>query len=137
MADPTPPERSRPDAPAVWVLEDAAAAPEGIRHGRRGDALLRWSAVQGAVAAEVGEPEGVRTIVFDLLVEAAGERRILRLDAEPGGAAMQLARAIAQGVAKGRKLPSIESLAADGTPALWYPDLETFAAARDELLARR
>ena len=128
-------ERAAPDPLPVGVLEDPAATPEGIRHGRA-RALLPWSAVRAAIAAEVGEPEGVRTVVFDLVVEQAGGRRILRLDAEPGGDAMQLARAIARGVASAGKLPSIESLAADGSPARWYPDLDSFEAARTELLAR-
>jgi hypothetical protein len=50
-----------------------------------GRALLRWADVLGAVAAEVGEPEGVRTIVFDLLARASrGGLVAVRLDAEPG-----------------------------------------------------
>jgi hypothetical protein len=120
----------------VRVLEAPVATPEGILHGN-GGSLLPWSDVDTAIAAEVGEPEGVRTVVFDLVVEQTGERRILRLDAEPGAGAMQLARAVYRGVSRGRKLSSIESLAADGTPAHWYPDLDSFEAARDELLARR
>jgi hypothetical protein len=127
--------RSLPDALAVCVLDGAEATPAGIRYGQ-GD-LIPWSAVTTAFAAEVGEPEGVRTVVFDLAVEQAGERRILRLDAEPGSGAMQLARAIAGGVSPRSKLPGIESLAVDGTPAHWYPDLEAFAEARDDALARR
>jgi hypothetical protein len=35
---------------------------------------LRWRDVLGAVAAEVGEPEGVRTIVFDLLAQRIAAR---------------------------------------------------------------
>jgi hypothetical protein len=139
MADATrsSPARGRRAVLAVHVLADPAATPAGIRHGRGGGALLPWSAVHTAFAAEVGEPEGVRTVVFDLVVEAAGELRVLRLDAEPGSPAMELARAIARGVSRGRKLPWIESLAVDGTPARWYPDLESFEEARDALLASR
>jgi hypothetical protein len=41
---------------------------------RRGDQryLLAWSRVHRGLAAEVGEPQGVRTIVFDLAIEVEG-----------------------------------------------------------------
>lgn len=124
--------------PPARVLEDPEAVADGIRHGRgAARALLPWSAVRAAIAAEVGEPEGVRTVVFDLVVEQAGGSRVLRLDAEPGADAMQLARAIAGGIGGDRKLPSIDSLAADGTPAHWFPDLGSFDDARVEILAKR
>ena len=99
-------------------------------------ALLPWSAVQTAIAAEVGEPEGVRTVVFDLMVE----RRRRASDPAPRRRARRgrhaaRARDRAGGV-EGTQAAGIESLAADGTPARWYPDLETFAEARDQVSSR-
>lgn len=112
----------------VELLESPVATPEGVTHGSRGArSLLPWSEVRWAVAAEVGEPQGVRTIVFDLVSRSSdGEWRAHRLDAEPGEDAMALARVVERGLGAGRKVPSIRSLAADGIPARWYPDLPSF-----------
>src|SRR5512138_3381014 len=79
------------------LLEEPRLSVAGIEHGpEQGRELLRWRDVLGAVAAEVGEPEGVRTIVFDLLAQSnRGARVALRLDAEPGEAACEVAHLIA------------------------------------------
>jgi hypothetical protein len=108
-------------------LEDPSVSRAGIEHGPQlGRELLRWRDVLGAVAAEVGEPQGVRTIVFELLAQASrGQRVALRLDAEPGEAATALAQLIAAALG-GRARASIKSLALDGIPTLWFPDLESF-----------
>src|SRR5258705_10142743 len=80
-----------PKAPAYRLhsLEEPRVSAAGIEHGPgRGRELLRWRDVIGAVAAEVGEPEGVRTIVFDLLARASrGARVAVRLRAHPGAPA--------------------------------------------------
>lgn len=120
----------RPAAPGypARLLERPEATAEGICHKLGGETvLLAWSAVHWAIAAEVGEPEGVRTIVFDLLTGDPGTGfQILRLDADPGCDAMDLARLVGDGVGAGRKLASIRCLATDGIPARWYPDLGSF-----------
>ena len=110
------------------LLEHPEATAEGIRHDLDGERiLLAWSRVHWAIAAEVGEPEGIRTIVFDLLTrDAGGELRLLRLDADLGGDAMELARELCRSLGSERKLASIRSLATDGTPARRYSDLESF-----------
>ncbi len=97
--------------------------------------LLPWSRVLRALAAEVGEPEGVRTIVFDLITEIAdGSCRVCRLDAEPGYEAQGVASAIAIGVGPERCDASLKNSATDGYPGRWFPDLEAFEeAARDSL----
>jgi len=103
----------------------------GILHGVGDEQrLLRWEEVCFAVAAEVGEPEGVRTIVFDLVLgrDAQGWR-VSRLDAEPGSDAEEIARAIHAGVGPQQRGPSIKSLASDGVPSWWYADLEGFEEA--------
>jgi hypothetical protein len=90
--------------------------------------------VQRALAAEVGEPEGVRTIIFDLVVDRISLPEgmtfaVRRLDAEPGEEAMAVARAIQNALEPEDIAPSIKSLAAEGTPSLRYQDLEEFEAA--------
>jgi hypothetical protein len=115
----------------VDVLSDARPTDAGIA-SRRGDAspLLEWDRVERAFAAEVGEPQGVRTIVFDLLVEMDDRGCVAyRFDADPNEDAMEVARAIAASVPPDRTDASIKSVATDGVPSRWYPDLEAFAEA--------
>ena len=124
------PTQRQPDPHPAYparVIELPVVDARGIRHAvddTREE--LPWSRVRWAIAAEVGEPEGVRTIVFDLVAETPGGPQVLRLDAEPGEDAIALARAIADGLGDGRKIPTIRSLATDGIPTRWYPDLRSF-----------
>ena len=95
---------------------------------------IRW-----ALAAEVGEPEGVRTIIFDLVVGRisgpdGSAFEIRRLSVEPGEEAMKLASAIERALAPQFSAPSIKSLAAEGTPSRWYQNLEEFESAALESL---
>jgi hypothetical protein len=118
---------SRPAVYRLQLLEEPRVSGAGIEHGpERGRELLRWRDVLGAVAAEVGEPQGVRTIVFDLLAQASrGERVALRLDVEPGEPAAALAQVISAALGE-RARASIKSLAAGGIATLWFPDLASF-----------
>jgi len=115
----------------VELLREARVADGGILHAASdGVCLLRWDDVLLAVAAEVGEPEGVRTVVFDLVLgRDADGWRSARLDAEPGPEAEQIARAIHDGVGPRQRGPSIKSLASDGVPSWWYADLDGFEEA--------
>jgi len=124
----------------VRLLENPALRESGIAHGDPANpGLVAWSGIRWALAAEVGEPEGVRTIIFDLVVDrisgsdgAAFEIR--RLDAEPGEDAMKWATAIERALGPELSAPSIKSLAAEGSPSRWYQDLEEFEAAALESL---
>ncbi len=110
------------------LLERPEITAGGVSHDQDGERILvAWSAVHWAIAAEVGEPEGVRTIVFDLLTrDADGAFCLLRLAADLGYDARQLARELEKGIGPERKLPSIRCLATDGIPARRYPDLDSF-----------
>jgi hypothetical protein len=113
------------------VLPGARVDAAGLWHREAGgERLIRWDEVCYAAAAEVGEPEGVRAIVFDLVLgrDAQGWRAA-RLDAEPGPVAEQMARAIHAGLSGRRRGPSLKSLASDGVASQWYPDLESFEEA--------
>ena len=110
----------------LQLLEDPRLSAAGIEHGPdQGRQLLDWSDVIGALAAEVGEPEGVRTIVFDLLARTRGGRVAVRLDAEPGEPASAVAQMVAAALGD-RARPSIKHLAADGIATLWFADLASF-----------
>lgn len=125
----------------VSVLCDASLSEQGICHREPGgDRLLAWETIQTALAGEVGEPEGVRTIVFDLVVDRVVTPQgvslsVFRLAAEPGEDAMNLAKAISRAIGDSASA-SIKSLAADGFPSLWYPDLEEFEVAAARSLTR-
>ncbi|HEX9814055.1 MAG TPA: hypothetical protein VGB31_03805 [Myxococcota bacterium] len=124
----------------VRLLENPELRERGIAHGDPANpGLVEWSAIRWALAAEVGEPEGVRTIIFDLVVDRVSEPgggafEVRRLDAEPGEEAMRLAMAIERALAPGLSAPSIKSLATEGSPSRWYQDLEEFEAAALESL---
>jgi hypothetical protein len=120
------------------LLHDVRVEPCGLRFRiGAGERSLVWDEVWFAVAAEVGEPEGVRAIVFDLVVgRDEGGWRALRLDAEPGAFALQIARALQAGLPRGRRGPSIKSLASDGVPSQWYADLESFEESVAAAIAR-
>lgn len=127
-------EKEVPSRYRVHLLCDAKPTERGVVYRRAGQRfLLAWSRVQRVLAAEVGEPEGVRTVVFDLLVVLRGPEAVAcRLDAEPGDAAAALARALELGVGRERCSPSLRAVAADGVATRWYPDLESFAEANLE-----
>jgi len=127
-------EKEVPSRYRVHLLCDAKPTERGVVYRRAGQRfLLAWSRVQRVLAAEVGEPEGVRTVVFDLLVVLRGPEAVAcRLDAEPGDAAAALARALELGVGRERCSPSLRAVAADGVATRWYPDLESFGEANLE-----
>jgi hypothetical protein len=115
----------------VELLTDTRPTPAGIayRCGSR-SLVIEWSRVKHVIAAEVGEPQGVRTIVFDLVLEADDEDWVVcRFDADPSEAAMEIARAIAAALPADRVGGSIKSMATDGIASRWYPDLESFEEA--------
>lgn len=123
-----PPE---PPAPRyhVDVLSWAEVDEHGVSYlngGRR--ETLQWASVLHGLAAEVGEPEGVRTVVFDLVVERKDRECVVcRFDAEPGPEAQEVAMQIAAGLGRARCSRSLLSLASDGAASRQVPDLETLA----------
>jgi hypothetical protein len=127
---------SRPDVAAdasaryrVELLHWAEVGEAGIEYAEGPNrATLGWERIERALAAQVGEPEGVRTIVFDLVVERKhAECLVRRFDAEPGKPAQAIAQAIASHLGRPRCSRSLLELAAEGAPTRAYPDLETLA----------
>jgi len=121
---------------SVRLLAGAQATERGVVH-QEGAAqrLLEWGEVDWVLAAEVGEPQGVRTIVFDLVVDrSAGSFAVCRFDVEPGEDAVVAARAIAGALPAEQLGVSIKSLAADGVTCRWYPDVESLEEASLALL---
>jgi hypothetical protein len=114
----------------VEVLAWAEVAAGGVRfrEGAEGR-LLAWERVLHALAAHVGEPEGVSTVVFDLVIERKQtECLVCRFDADPGEAAQGVAREILERIGRERCSRSLAELAAEGIPTRTYADLEALAA---------
>ena len=105
----------------VELLADAELTAEGVAYVCQGDrVLLLWSEIEAALAADIGEPEGVRTIVFDLLIaREEGACRVARFDREPGEDAMVAARHIGNALPPEASTPSIKSVATDGIATRW------------------
>ena len=113
------------------LLVGAEPTEQGLAHWQGEESLLlSWSRVRRALAAEIGEPEGVRTVVFDLVIAIEGPECVaLRFDADPGDDARSIARAIGRGVGPERCDVSLHTVAAEGFATFTYPDLEPFDAA--------
>ena len=126
MGESDPPHVS---AYRVELLPSVELTEAGIAYAEGPDrATLRWERIERALAAQVGEPEGVRTIVFDLVVERKhGECLVCRFDAEPGAAAQAVAQELARNLGRARCSRSLLELAAEGAPTRAYPDLATLA----------
>lgn len=116
----------------VQRLRDVVGTRAGILHDG-GASLLPWGRVAFAFAATVGEPDGISTIVFDLLLERRERQLVVgRFDADPWGDAIPLAGSVLGGLGPDRTAASLRALASDGSPLAWYPDLEAFEAAARE-----
>jgi hypothetical protein len=131
MSDPLPFLPTRVEVRAryhVELLADAVAGERGVLHREGGeDRILPWSQVRRVVASEVGEPQGVRTIIFDLVVGVGDEEfRVRRFDAEPGQDAVEAAELMARHVPGEFLCASIKALTTDGLSLDWHPDLESF-----------
>ena len=114
----------------VELLAWAELAGDGIAHREGGEVrVLPFDRVLQALAAHVGEPEGVSTVVFDLVVERKdSECLVRRFDADPGEAAQTVARALREALGRSRCSRSLLDLAAEGVPSRAYSDLASLAA---------
>jgi hypothetical protein len=122
-----PSEAERHARYPVRVLVAPSVEPGGVSHGPpAARELLAWREIEQVAIAEVGEPEGVRTVVYDLICRKASDIAVFRLDAEPGEAAMALARQLEAALGHGRASAALKSISADGLATLWYPDLRAF-----------
>ena len=120
----------------VEVLAWAELGTDGVRFREGAEPrVLAWDRVLHALAAYVGEPEGVSTVVFDLVVERKeADCLVCRFDADPGEAAQAAARTLAERLGRRRCSRSLLELAAEGVPTRSYADLDALAAGSlDEL----
>lgn len=120
----------------VHLLVDAKPTERGVVYRRGEDRfLLDWSRVRLALAAAVGEPEGVCTVVFDLALRTEGPECILcRIDADPISEAPDLARAIELGLGRDRCNASLKNLSREGAATRHYDDLDTLTEAHLEAI---
>jgi hypothetical protein len=128
------PEDEVPSRYRVHLLCEAGPAAHGVVY-RQGEERRRvpWERVRRAQVALVGEPQGVRTVVFDLVVRDSGPECVaLRFDADPGAEAQAVAQALLEGLGKERCGPALRELAGDGSVPRSYPDLASLDEANLE-----
>jgi hypothetical protein len=112
----------------VRLLADARPTRRGLVHRTAdGEQHVPWQRVQYALAAEIGEPQGIRTVVFDLVVAGDGGRfSVLRFDEEPGEDAEAVAQVLAEAVPSERLGAAVKSLASESVIGEWFPDVPSF-----------
>lgn len=115
----------------IELLRWPEVRPDGIAFHEGGCVRqLPWDRVFAALAAQVGEPEGVSAVVFDLVVERkATECLVLRMDADPGDPARAVAQVLVDGLGRDRCSRSLQDLADEGVPSCAYEDLDALAEA--------
>jgi hypothetical protein len=113
----------------VELLPGARIESGGVVYREDGERrVLAWGRIEQALAAEVGEPEGVRTVVFDLVVERKeSECLVRRFDADPYLGAREAAAGILAGLGPDRCSPALRIWAYEGVSTLSFPDLEALA----------
>ncbi len=121
----------------VEVLSWVEVGEHGVGHFAGSQrTTLQWASVLYALSAQVGEPEGVCTVLFDLVVERKGDEcQVCRFDADPGPDAQRFAERIVAGLGRARCSRSLIELASDGHPTRMVPDLDTVAESALEELA--
>jgi hypothetical protein len=123
----------------VRLLADARPTPEGLVHRTvDGEQHVAWSVVKYALAAEIGEPQGIRTILFDLVLAGSdGSWSVLRFDEEPGEDAEAVAEILAAAIPTERLGAAVKSLASESVLAEWFPDVPSFEETALAILAGR
>ena len=86
--------------------------------------------MERVLVAEVGEPEGVRTVIFDLVVERKrDECLVFRFDADPTEDARRVAETVRLQLEGSAISPSLHELVDEGISTRKYPDLDILAEA--------
>lgn len=128
--------KDRDAAPApvpVFAIEVPRFVEDGFYwNGCSGNQFQSWTRVERARAALVGEPEGVRAIVFDLVI--GDPPRVLRFCCDPLDGAQALAGNLVAALG-GRCSKVLRDFAREGHIGWAVPDLalldELFAAGGD------
>lgn len=121
----------------IWVVSRPALDAAGVDlewEGRRHQ--VDWTAVERAFAAEVGEPEGVRAVVFDLLWSDAPEGpAVLRFSVDPSEGPKSPAQQLVDSLGEARCSVSLRSLAREGQASDRFSHLDLLDEALLEVLA--
>jgi len=119
------PFRERPAPYEVRLVQEGEAGATGALAGATGDRPFAWSQVERAFAGEVGEPEGVRAVVIDVLVRVAADGCVAyRVSADPGPEAAEAAREVVEAVGPERCSAPLREVAKDGWTSHRFPYVE-------------
>ena len=122
----------------IWVVLRPALHPQGLAlewEGERHE--IAWDEIERAFAAEVGEPEGVRAIVFDLAWKSAPDGPVLlRFSFDPSDGPKRPAQLVLESLGEPRCSASLRSLAHDGRASDRFSHVDLLDEALLDLLAR-
>lgn len=112
------------DAWAIRVIERPEFSVDGVEGIAEGAVTIPWSTLSRAFVAEVGEPEGVRAVVFDLAQAGADPGPTLwRFGIDPYDAPKLIAQWIVEALGSSRCSLSLLTLAKEGVPTQFYTHL--------------
>ncbi len=137
------PPTSRSGEWTIWVVQHPNLGARSLEIEWEGDRHeIGWDAVEYAYAAEVGEPEGIRAVVFDLLWPSGpsgggGDAVILRFSVDPCDGPKQPAQRIVETLGESRCSNSLQSLSRDGRATDCFSHLDFLDQALLQALAAR
>ena len=123
----------------IWVVDQPELSADGIRIAWEGAThAVAWSEIDRAFAAEVGEPEGVRAMVFDLAWSGAPDApAILRFSVDPSEGPKRPAQHVVEALGAELCSDSLRALANDGRPTEHYSHIDFLDEALLTWLAAR
>ncbi len=121
----------------IWVVSRPVLGADAVTLEWEGRLhTLDWSAVVRSFAAEVGEPEGVRTVVFDLVWADAPEGpAVVRFSVDPSEGPKRPAQQLVDSLGDARCSASLRCLAREGQPSDRYSHVDLLDEALLESLS--
>ena len=120
----------------IWVVHQPGLSARSLSIEWEGDRYeIDWSEIEKALAAEVGEPEGVRAVIFDLVWPAAPPgAAILRFSIDPSDGPKRPAQLLLEALGESRCSGSLLGLAREGRPTARFSHLDQMDDALAEAL---
>lgn len=121
----------------IWVVSPPGLHAYGLSLEWAGKKYeIEWNEIERVFAAEVGEPEGIRAIVFDLIWTGGPEGPVLlRFSVDPCDGPKHPAQRFVDSLGESRCSGSLRSLARDGRATDCFSHLDTLDEALLETLA--
>jgi hypothetical protein len=121
----------------IWVVHQPGLSARSLSIEWEGDRYeVDWTEIEKALAAEVGEPEGIRAVIFDLVWPGAPPgAAILRFSVDPCDGPKRPAQLLVAALGEARCSGSLLGLAREGRPTDRFSHLDQIDDALAEALA--